>query len=169
VAVAACAVVIVVFGAIRSAQTLREARSELEVARREADLYLATVMKAAEIRSLIRDIEHELAGAPGPARLPVSAVIATVVNHMPDGMTFERIDLRRDAGLSMTITGFVGDTDALDRFLDDLALVHALDRPTLHAVRPRTVRGLAAIEFELEIRPDQALGAAVQGEVIDVR
>jgi hypothetical protein len=171
---AVAAVAILVLATTHTRLGLNRARADFAAAREQADLVLSTEAKAAELSTTIADLEgytrrYDRIALP----LEVSAVLATLINRLPDGMTLDRIDL--DAGarrvarsprskgeknpelapprvLTAEISGFAPDDGAIAEFVAALEQIEPFGGISVDFSRTRAVRGLMAREFRLSFR-----------------
>jgi hypothetical protein len=168
------AVILLALATTHTRLGLQRARLEFAAAREQADLVLSTEAKAAELSRTIEDLEgymrrYERIALP----LDVSAVLATLINQLPEGMTLDRIDL--DAGarrvtrtprgksernkeetpsriLTAEISGFAPDDAAIAEFVTGLEQIEPFGDISLDFSRTRAVRGIMAREFRLSFR-----------------
>jgi hypothetical protein len=155
---------------------LSRARAEYQTARNHADLVLATEKRAMELRQQIAEIQIEIEGYDRIALpLDVSAVIATLTNCMPAGMTLDRVDLEagayrvirspRSKGrdepqeapprmLSGEVSGFAPTDREIAEFVAYLSETSPFESVSLDFSRTRVVRQRSAREFRLSFRID---------------
>jgi len=176
VTAAAVSIVLVILATTHSRLELEHAREALVAAREQADLVLNAEAKAAELGDMIRQVrrhidQYECIALP----LDPSAVLATVINRMPEGMTLDRIDL--DAGarraartprsrgavnddqtpprvLIAEISGFAPNDRHIAEFVGRLDETPPLRAVSLDFSRTRVLRGHSAREFRLSFRID---------------
>jgi len=169
-------VVVVVLAATHARLGLARARDELATAREQADLVLNAEAKATELNRMIADDRQYIDQYDRMALpLDLSAVIATVINRMPEGMTLDRIDV--DAGarrlvrtsrskgesdqdqplpriLTAELSGFAPNDQRIAEFVAELEQARPFRNVSLDFSRTRILRGLSAREFRLSFRID---------------
>jgi len=173
-AVVLSAVVLVVL-ATHSRLELERSRGALNLSREQADLVLATEARARELHEMIAELNERVQRYERIAYpFEVTRVLATVINDLPEGMTLDRIDM--DAGarravrsarsrdkevndtppriLTIELSGFAPDDDAIARFVSRLEGQTAYRRVSLDFSRTRAVRGILAREFRLSFSLD---------------
>jgi Tfp pilus assembly protein PilN len=156
--------------------SLQGARAQLRTAEADADLVLAAEHKIQTLQEQLNDLKAELDLYSRVALpLPISRVVATIVNELPDSVALDRIDLdaqTRRAGqgprtrtaeqteqqLPRILVGELGGFAASDQ--DITELVKRLEGTTpfrdvnLDYSRSRLVRDQSAREFRVSFRID---------------
>jgi hypothetical protein len=156
--------------------TLKRARAEYQTAREQADMVLATEARAESLRQQISEIRTEIDRYDRIALpLDVSAVLATIANGMPNGMTLDRIDFEAGAyrivrsprskgadeaketpprALNGEVSGFAPTDREIAEFVGYLSDTPPFENVSLDFSRTRVVRDRSAREFRLSFRID---------------
>lgn len=168
------AVLVIVVASTHARLSLTSAQAELAIATEEADLVLATEARANELTALMDDA-REYIDRYQKLSLPLEtgAILATVVNGMPSGMTLDRIDI--DAGarrssrsarsrgpsistetpprvLTGELSGFAPHDRDIAEFVSWLDGLEPFRGVSLDYSRTRDVHGHAAREFRLSFQ-----------------
>ena len=176
ITVGLASIVILVIAATHTRLSFQSALDELAVTREQANLVLTAEAKAAELKSMIASVQDDILHYERIA-LPLNqtAVLATVINEMPAGVSLDRIDL--DAGarrsprsprskgeanpekapprvLVAEVAGFAPDDDAIAEFVTRLSRLKPLCDVSIDFSRTLSVRGRSAREFRLSFRID---------------
>jgi hypothetical protein len=175
-AILVAAVALVIVLATHSRFQLNHAETVLHRTEIEADQVLEAEERASGLRRALKAGNEAMKNYRQLAHpLDVSAVIATVVNQMPEGATLDRIDL--DAGarriirsarskgpvdldevprrmLTAEIAGFALSDLQVAEIVATLESIEPLRDVSLDFSRTRAVRGRAAREFRLSFRID---------------
>jgi len=186
IAATVVSVIVVIAATTHVCLALDRARGEFEAARERANLVLAAEEKANELRGRIGEVEDSIQRYKRiAAPLDISAILATTINELPEGVTLDRIDMDagvrrvvrspRDKGtvdseaapprvLSAELSGFAPDDRAIAEFVAHLEQTPPFREVSLDFSRTRDVRGLTAREFRLSLRIDLEAAYEVAGD-----
>ena len=170
------AVIVVIVLATQARFQLDRAEKALLVAEVEANHVLEAEAKARELRTLLDEAHRYIDGYQELALpMDVSAVLATLVNQLPESVTLDRIDL--DAGarrivssvrskgaaddeeapprvLTGELAGFATSDIEIAELVTRLQEVPPFEKVSLDFSRTKPVRGRSAREFRLSFRID---------------
>lgn len=156
--------------------SLQGARAQLRTAEADADLVLAEEQKIETLQTQLTDLRAELELYSRVALpLPISRVVATIVNELPDSVALDRIDLdaqtrrsgqgprtrsaeQSDQQLPRILVGELGGFAASDQDITELVKRLEGTAPfrdvNLDYSRSRLVRTQSAREFRVSFRID---------------
>lgn len=174
IATAVGVVVLLAVAATHSRISLRSANAEYETSRAKADVVMATELRAKQLEELLAEahdfieLQRQIAHP-----LELTAMIATIVNELPESMTIDRIDL--DAGtrgaqrsgrsrqsatnepapprmLVGEIAGFAASDDQIAELVRRMQDMPVFQSVSLDFSRTRAVRNRSAREFRVSFR-----------------